>query len=168
MCQVAVHLRPDARPAADAAPERTESGEQLAPAAVILAPVDERRVEPERDVVQEAPLARAADVDALLVALEGGERGQRVELEPEVAREMVPSPVRDDHERQVALDRDRGHARHRAVATGCAEHLRVGGARQLGEVFSLAQDARLDPARPCRLGQLLRARALGPAARIDE
>ena len=97
------------------------------------------------------------------------ERGERVvAVEPEVAREVVARPERDDDERQVALDRDRGHARHRAVAAGRAEHVRVGLARQLGGVVALAQDVRLDPARLRRLRQLLRARALGPAARIDQ
>ena len=141
----------------------------LAPAAVVLAPVDERRVDAERDVVQEAPLARAADVDAPLLALEGLERRERVvEVEAEVAGEVVARAVRDDDERQVALDRDRGHARDRPVAARRAEHVRVRRARQLDDVVVLAEHARLDPARPRRGGQLVGRRALGPGARIDQ
>ncbi len=65
----------------------------------VLAPVDERRVEPERDVVQEAPLARPADVDAPFLALEAGERGEWVvAIEPEVAGEVVARAVGNDDE----------------------------------------------------------------------
>ena len=103
----------------------------------MLAPVDERRVDAERDVVQEAPLARAADVDAPLLALEAVERRERVvAVEAEVAGEVVARAEGDDDEGQVALDRDRGHARDRAVAARGAEHVRVGRARQLDESSS--------------------------------
>jgi hypothetical protein len=66
---------------------------------VVLAPVDEPRVEPERDVVQEAPLPRPADVDAPFLALEAGERGEWVvAIEPEVAGEVVARAVGNDDE----------------------------------------------------------------------
>ena len=49
--------------------ERAQAGERLAPAAVVLAPVHEPRVEAERDVVQEEAVVRPADVDPPLFAV---------------------------------------------------------------------------------------------------
>src|SRR5207247_4117965 len=73
----AVELRPDAPTLAEAEPERAGAGEHFAPPAVPFPAVDKRRVEPERDVVQEAPFADPPDIDVPLVALEGVERGNR-------------------------------------------------------------------------------------------
>ena len=146
--------------AAQAEPERTQAGERLAPAAVVLAPVDERRVDAERDVVQEATLSRAADVDAPLLALEAVERRERVvAVEAEVAGEVVARAVGDDDERQVALDGDRGHARDRAVAA------RQRRARPSSASARARRRRRPRPARASRssclrrLGQLVRRRA---------
>ena len=136
---------------------------------MVLAPVHERRVDAERNVVQEAALARAADVDAPFLALEALERRERVvAVEAEVAGEVVARAERDDDERQVALDGDRGHARDRAVTARRAEHVRVGRACQLGDVVVLAEHSRLDPARLRRGGELVGRRALGPGARVDQ
>src|SRR4051812_46703611 len=68
--RLAVHAPPAAAPPPQAEPERPQPGEELSPAAVVLAAVDERRVDAERDVVQEAPLARTTDVDAPFLAVE--------------------------------------------------------------------------------------------------
>jgi len=52
-------------------------------------------------------VAAAADVDATLLAVEGRKGGDWVlDVEAEVAREMVPRPERDAHERSVFI-RDR-------------------------------------------------------------
>src|SRR5919197_3801496 len=76
--RLAVELSPDSAPLAQAQPERPGARERLAPPAVPLAPVDERRIETERDVVQEAAVADPPDVDAPLVASEGIERSDGV------------------------------------------------------------------------------------------
>jgi len=56
------------------AKQGAKSREGVAPATVGLAAVDERGVGAERDVVQEEPFARPADVDPPLVAAESRER----------------------------------------------------------------------------------------------
>jgi hypothetical protein len=133
---------------------------------VVLAPVDERGVEAERDVVQEAALAGAADVDPPFLAVERLECGEWVvPVEPEVARKVVARPVRHDDERQAALG---GHGRNRAVAAGRAEHVGLRRPRELRGVVVLAQHVSVDPARPRRLGQLVRRRVLGARARVDQ
>ena len=106
--------------------ERAQPRERVAAAPVVLAAVHELRVDAERDVVQEEPVVRAADVDAALVAVdERFERADRVvAVEPEVAREVVARPERDARERQVALDRHVGDRRERAVAAGHRERAR--------------------------------------------
>jgi len=69
--------------------------------------VDEACVEAEGDVVHEPVVAAAADVDATLLAVERREgRDWVLDVEAEVAREMVPRPERDAHERSVFI-RDR-------------------------------------------------------------
>src|ERR687887_2246164 len=117
--RLAVELGPDSAPLAQAQPESPGSRERLAPPAVPLAPVDKRSVEAEREVVQEAAVADPPDVDAPLVAPEGIERGGGVvDVEPEVAREVVPRSERNADERQVALNRYGCDAGHGAVAAG--------------------------------------------------
>ena len=89
--------------------ERPQAGQSLAPAAAVLAPVHEQRVEAERDVVQEELLSDPAHVDPSLLPVEGRERADRVvAVEADVPGEVVAGPERDADERNVLLDR---HAR---------------------------------------------------------
>ena len=125
------------RPAVDGQPrrvalcgddrQRTQPRERIAPPPMVLAAMHEPRIDPERDVVQEEPVAGAPDVDPAFAAVdEGGERSDRiVAVEADVAGEMVAGAERDADERQVALDRDVGDRRERAVAARHAE--RIGG-----------------------------------------
>jgi hypothetical protein len=119
----------------------------------MLAPVHEARVQAERDVVEEELLADATDVDALLSAVERVEGGERVvAVEPEIPREVVARPVRDADERELALDRDRGHGRKRAVAAGDSEHLGLVCSSKLDEIVAFTDDVNRDAA-PARLGR---------------
>src|SRR5207302_8862743 len=96
---------------------------QAAPGA--RAPVDELCVHAERDVVEEEPAARAADVDATFRSGEGAERRRGiVALDPKVAREVVAGPERDADERGLTFERRAGDRRQRAVPAGDPEHLR--------------------------------------------
>src|SRR5438876_4581892 len=92
----------EALPLAEEDRQRGNVGEGVAPAPVVLAPVDEPGVEAERDVVQEEPVAGPPDVDPPLAA---GERLERtdgvVAVEAEVAREVVPGAEGHAHERKV-------------------------------------------------------------------
>jgi len=136
---LAVDLGPDAAVAPE--PERSQPRKRLAPSAVPLAPADERRVGPERDVVQETALADPAEVDAALLSGERVERaGQVIAAEPEVAGEVVPRPVRHDHQREISL---RGHACHRcdrAVASRNAQNVHLGRARDCGGIVAVAEN----------------------------
>ena len=87
--------------------------------------VDEARVEAEGDVVHEPVVAPAADVDAALFAVEGREGGDGVlDVEAEVAREMVPRPERDAHEGPVVLRDHAGDGRKRPVPSSHADRAR--------------------------------------------
>ena len=87
--------------------------------------VDEACVEAEGDVVHEPVLTRAADVDAPLFAVEGREGGDGVlDVEAEVAREMVPRSERDAHEGPVLLRDDAGDRRERPVPSRHADRAR--------------------------------------------
>src|SRR5205814_7365637 len=139
-------LRPDLPAVPQPAPERACPGEHLAAAAVTLAPVDERGVEPERDVVEKAPPAHAADVDAVLFAAERVEGRERiVPVEPEVAREVVPRAERDADKGQPTLDGNHRHTRKRPVAARSPERLSVRLSRECSDVLALRDDPRLDP-----------------------
>jgi len=96
--------------------------------------VDEACVEAEGDVVHEPVVAAAADVDATLLAVERREgRDWVLDVEAEVAREMVPRPERDAHERSVLI-RDRpGDGRKRPVPSSHAD----GASRLAGESRSI-------------------------------
>ena len=116
----------------------------------------EARVDPERDVVEEETVARARHIDPPLDAVaEGGQGGDRVvAIEPEVAGEVVPRPVRDADERHVLLDcdlRDRGE---RAVAAGHAEGVGSGAPRELLQIVSVLEQAHLDAAGGRRVAEL--------------
>ena len=130
--------------------------------------MDELRVDAERDVVQEEPVADAADVHPPLRAAERAERAERVvPIEADVAGEVIPGAERDADEGQVALDaRPRRRAPSEPSPPAMPRRLRHGPARELGGVVALAEDVRLDPAplRPQR--ELVRGRA-APARRAD-
>ena len=130
----------------------------VAPAAVVLAPVDEPGVDPERDVVEEEPVARPRHVDAPLDSVV--ERGQRrdrvVAVEPEVAGEVVSRPEGDADERHVLLDRDLCDGGERAVAAGHPEHVGTRVARELREVVAVLEEPDLDTARAGSVAKLVR------------
>ena len=92
-----------------------------------LAPVDEPRVDAQRDVVQEHLVADTADVDAALDAVTKCREGRQrvVGVEPDIAREVVARAPRDADERQVPLDGHLSDGAERAVAAGHAQHLCV-------------------------------------------
>ena len=137
---------------------------------MVLAPVHEPRVEAERDVVQEEPVADAADVDAPLdPVVEGGERRERiVAVEAEVAGEVVPRPERDADERHVLLDRDLGDRRERAVAAGHPEHVRAGLPRHLGQVVALLQQVDGDAPLARGVAELVGTRRVRAGAWVDD
>jgi hypothetical protein len=123
--------------------------------------VDRGRVGAERDVVEEDPAVDAADVDPPLGRVEGVERRHRVvRVEAEVTGEVVARPERDDDEGQVALERDGGHRRERAVAAGHADDVRA-------IRVELCQVADLDVALLGRARDLGK-RACVAGARVDE
>ena len=139
--------------------ERAQAGESVAAAAVVLAPVHEPRVETERDVVQEEPLADPADVDPPLFAVvECRECADRVvAVEADVPGEVVAGPERDADERNVLLDRDVGDRRERAVPARHPQHVSVCAPRDLGQVVPLLEEVHVDPALPRSVAQLFRA-----------
>ena len=135
-----------------------------------LTAVHQPRVDAERDVVQEEPLARAADVDAPLgAAVERLQRSDRiVTVEPEIPGEMVAGPERDADERGVALERNAGDRRERPIASGDAQDLSARGPRELRSVLPFLQDMGLDVA-GLRLGrELLGSRRARAGPWVDE
>jgi hypothetical protein len=136
---------------------------------VTLAAVDEPCVQPERDVVEEETPAGAADVDPLLPSSEGGKGGERVvAVEADVAGEVVPRPVRDADERQVALERHLGDRRERAVAARDAKGLRWRLPRELARVVAAPEDPHVDSPRVRIARELLRCRPRVARARVHE
>jgi hypothetical protein len=138
---------------------------------MVLAAMDEVRVEAERDVVQEDLLPDAADVDPPLLAVdervEGADR--IVPVQAEVAREVVPGPEGDADERKVALDRNGGDRRQRAVAPGHAERIRLRTPGHLGRILTVRlHDVRLYAAAARLLDQVIRARVVVTRARVDQ
>ena len=105
-------LRPRSRASRSSARSRASASRRRA---VLLAPVDELGVEPERHVVQEQAVAGAADVDAPL-RRRRRRRGPRAGRHGEayVAREVVARPERD-------AGRTAGRARRRRAATAPRE-----------------------------------------------
>ena len=97
--------------------------------------MDERRVGADRDVVQEQPLARPADVDPQFLAAEGLERRERiVAVETDIAREVVTRPEGNADEGQLALDCNLGNRRQRPVAAGNPDRVGVRVASNLHDV----------------------------------
>ena len=164
-----VDLEAGAVPVAQREQQGTRASKGVPPPAAALAAVHQPGVEPERDVVQEELLAHAPHVDLPLDPGESVERRNRVvAVEPEVAGEVVARAVGDADEGNVPRDRDRCHGRERAVATGHAEHVGVGGLGQLDEILPLADDVHRDAA-PSRFRlKLADARPRLSRARIDE
>ena len=159
-----------APPVLDGQGQRPQPRERVAPAAVVLAPVDEPGVDPERDVVQEEPVAGAGDVDAALGSVV--ERGQRrdrvVAVEAQVAGEVIPRPERDADERDVLLQRDLRDGGERAVAAGHPEHVRARAPGELGQIVALLEKSDVDAAGAGGVAQLLRGRGVGAGVRIDD
>ena len=147
----------------------TELREGIPSPPVVLAVVDEERVEAKRDVVQERAIGGSTNIDPALRAREGVEGADWVvAVEAEVAREVVPSPERHADERHVALDRDLCHRRERSVAARDADRVGLCGAREPCGIVVGPEDARVDAAL-VRLGlKFLRARAVVARARIDQ
>jgi hypothetical protein len=134
-----------------------------------LAVVDELRVQPERDVVQEQALADPADVDPPLGSPESVQCADGiVAVEPEVAREVVSGSEGNADEGEVALDRDLCDCGERAVTAGSPECLRIAVACELRDVVAGREDPCLDPAARCLVAELLRARAAAARARVDQ
>ena len=123
---------------------------------MVLAPVHEAGVDPERDVVEEEAVAGARHVDPPLDAVaEGGQGPDRVvAVEPEVTREVVPRPEGDADEWHVLLDRDRGDSGERTVAAGHAEHVGSGAPRELLQIVAVLEEAHLDAAGGRRVAEL--------------
>lgn len=140
--------------------DRAQPRERVAASPVLLPPVYEPGVEPERDVVEEEPFARAADVDpALDAAVEGGERRDRVvPVEPEIAGEVVAGAERDDDERHVLLDRHVGDRGERAVTARHPEHVGSGVAGELLQIVAFGEEVHLDAACLGLGTELVRAR----------
>ena len=132
--------------------------------------MDEPRVDPQRNVVQEHLVAHAADIDTPLDSVaEGRERRQRiVGIEADVVREVVARAPRDAGEGQVSLD---GHLRNRAqraVASGHAEHLGIRFPRELGKVVVLPEHVNLHVERLRGAAQLFDGGPAFARARVDE
>ena len=135
----------------------------------MLAPVHEPRVEAERDVVQEEPVADAADVDPSLLAVEGREDSDRiVAVEPDVPGEVIAGPERDADERNVLLDRHLGHRSQRAVSACHSEGLGACVPRDLRKVFPLLEEMDLDGKPTRSVNQLVRARRARSRALVDD
>ena len=142
--------------------ERTQAGECFAAAAAVLAPVDEPRVEAERDVVQEEPVADPRHVDPSLFPVEGRERADRIAaVEAEVPGEVVAGPERDADERNVLLDRHLGDRRERAVPARHPQHVSVCAPCDLLQVVSLREEVHVDAALPRSVAELLGAGRAG-------
>jgi hypothetical protein len=118
--------------------------------------VHEAGVEPEPHVVQEDPVARAADVDHPLGSVgEGFESGDRVVwIETEIAGEVVPRPAGNADERKAAFEGCRGYFAEAAVAPRSAQRVSIGGPRELPNVVPPLEDMYLDPALPRFFGDL--------------
>ncbi len=141
--------------------ERPQPREGLAPLPSPLTAVDEPRVDPQRDVVQEHLVAHAADIDSPLGSVaEGRERRQRiVGIEADVVREVVARAPRDAGEGQVSLHGDLGNSAQRAVASGHAQHPSIRFPREFGEVVVLLEHVNLHARARVRLGSAPRRSA---------
>jgi hypothetical protein len=136
---------------------------------VLLAAMDDSRVDPERDVVEEEPATRATGVDPALSAPEGVERADGiVPVEAEIPGEVVPCPERDADERQVALECNLRYRRERAVAAGNSEDLHVCSAGELFSIVVGSENAGRQTTATRLLGKLLGRRPPAPRTGIDE
>jgi hypothetical protein len=81
---------------------------------------------------------------------------------------MVTSSERDADESCIALDRDVGDRRQRAVASGDPQDLRRRGPCKLRRVLSFPQDVRLNAEGPSLGGELAGSRRAGARTGIDQ
>src|SRR5688572_96301 len=134
--------------------------------------VDEARVDPQRDVVQEDAAVYGSDVDSPLLAAEGREGGERiVGVEAEVAGEVVPRAEGHAGERQVSFQRDLRHGGERAVAPGGADGRRAvvcGLPRERSRIVPRPELTSVDPEPAGLRDELLRRGRTGAGTRIDE
>ena len=92
---------------------------------LLIARLDDRRVEAERRVVEEDLAVDLADVDAVDLPLgDQPDGGLGIGRELEVAGEVVERAERQDAERHLAVHQHRGHGPDGAVAA--AGHHRIG------------------------------------------
>ena len=137
---------------------------------MVLAPVDESGVDPERGVVEKEPVARPRHVDAPLdPVVERGQRRDRVvAVESEIAREVVSRPEGDADERHVLLDRDLRDGGERAVAAGHSEHVGTRVTRELREIVAVLEEPDLDTARAGSIAKLVRGRRVRAGTWVDD
>ena len=92
-------------------------------------------------------VADHSHVDTALLAMKGGQRGDRViAVETDVAGEMVSRPERHANERNIASEGDCGHRRERSVAAGHPQGFGALGSRPAGHlvrVLSFPKDMHL-------------------------
>ena len=97
------------------------------------------------------------------------ERGEWIgAVEPQIAGEMVPRPVRNADEREVAFECNFGNGSKGAVAACDADAVRPRRPGQLRSIFPTAKDVCLDAARGGLLTEIVDARTRAARARIDE
>ncbi len=91
-----------------------------------------------------------------------------VAVEPQAAGEMITGPERNTDERGVALERNVGDGRQRAVPPGYAQNVGRRGSRQLSRVLSCLQDVGLDAGGLRRGGEPVCSRRARAGTGIDE
>ena len=151
--------------------DRAQPRERVAAAAMVLAPVHEPRVEAERDVVQEEPVADAPDVDAPLDAVvEGGERRRADRRGRGRGRARSGSASRTGCRRTARPARSRprrpppSEPSPPAIPSTSASGL----PRHLGEVVSLLEDVDGDAPLARGVAELLGARRVRAGAWVDD
>ena len=135
--------------------------------------MDEARVEPQRNVVQEDPSVDRSDVDsALLAAAKSVEHGHRiVAVEAEISGKVVPGPERDADEGHVVLESLAGHGPQRPISSG---HPERGNARlctlpgDRGDIVLALEHVGVDPPSLGLCDQLLGRRLIVSRPRIDD
>jgi len=149
--------------------ESAQPCQRLATAPARLTSADERGVGPDRDVVQEQPLARPADIDPQFLAAEGLERRKRiVAVETDIAREVVTRPEGNADEGQLALECNLRNRRQRPVAAGNPDRGGVRFASNRHDVVLPTQHVRVDPSGARCCSELVGAWTASPRARIDQ
>ena len=144
--------------------------ERLASTSMLLAVVDELRVEAEGDVVQKETFAYTTDVEAALRAIrERAESGEWIAaVETDVAGEVVPRSPGDADEGHVALDGDLGDRAEGPVSAGDPEHIGLRVPRELGQMLAFLEHVNVNSALPRSSYEILVARAVVARVRIHE